>query len=213
MVLDLLKRLEDKKISKETLIRKIKQDFKLLPEIIDAMNSKKAVVRYSCGKILMGLSETNPDELYPYFDKFTAYLDSNYRIITWQTMAIIANLIKVDKKKKFDEIFEKYFGFINNEYMVTVANVVGHSGKIAQSKPYLIPKITQKLLSVENIKTTAHLTKECKLVITESAIQSFDLFFEQVKEKEKVISFVKKFSNSSRKTLKKESQDFLKKWT
>ena len=213
MTTDLLKKLENKKISKEKLAEKVKQDFKLLPEIINAMDSNKASIRYGCGKVLMDLSETNTNELYPFMDNFITYLDSKYRIITWQAMAIIANLTKVDKKKKFDGIFEKYYSFINNEYMVTVANVVGHSGKIALAKPYLIPKITEKLLSVDNIKTTPHLTKECKLVIAEKAIESFNLFFGITNQKEKIISFVKKYSISSRKTLKNKAREFLKKWT
>jgi hypothetical protein len=212
MVRDLLKKIENKTITKEKLVEKVKQDFKILPEIIEAMNSNKATVRYGCGKILMDLSETNPDELYPYIDKFTKFLDSKYRIITWQAMAIIANLTRVDTKKKFDSIFDKYFCFLNDEYMVTVANIVGNSGKIAQAKPYLIPKITDRLLSVENIKITPHLTQECKLVIAQSAIESFNMFFDQVKEKEKVLSFVKKFSNSTRKSLKVTAQEFLNKW-
>jgi hypothetical protein len=213
MVLDLLKKLENKKITKEKFAEKVKQDFKILPEIIDAMDSNKAILRYGCGKILMDLSETNANELYPYLDKFVSFLDSKYRIITWQAMAIIANLTKVDAKKKFDSIFDKYFSFLNDEYMVTVANIVGHSGKIALAKPYLIPKITDRLLLVEKIKLTPHLTKECKLVITQSAIESFDMFFDKIKEKEKVISFVKNYSNSTRKSLKEEAQEFLKKWS
>lgn len=213
MVLDLLKKLENKTITKEKFAEKVKQDFKILPEIIDAMNSNKATIRYGCGKILMDISETNANELYPYLDKFVSFLDSKYRIITWQTMAIIANLTKVDTKKKFDPIFDKYFSFLNDEYMVTVANIVGHSGKIALAKPYLIPKITDRLLLVEKIKPTPHLTKECKLVIAQSAIESFDMFFDKIKEKEKVISFVKNYSNSTRKSLKEEAQEFLKKWS
>jgi len=212
MTIDLLKKLENKTITKEKLAEKVKQDFKLLPEIINAMDSNKAAIRYSCGKILMDLSEKYPNELYPYMDNFITFLDSKYRIITWQTMAIIANLTKVDTKKKFDKIFEKYYSFINDEYMVTVANIVGHSGKIALAKPYLIPKIIERLLSVDKIKTTPHLTKECKLVIAESAIGSFNKFFDQVYQKEKIISFVKKYSNSTRKSLKTEAQEFLKKW-
>jgi len=213
MPTDFLKKLENKTITKEKLAQKIKQDFKLLPEIINAIDSNKATVRYGCGKILMDLSKENPNKLYPYMDTFINFLDSKYRIITWQAMAIIANLTKVDKKKIFDQNFEKYYNFINDEYMVTVANIVGHSGEIAQAKPYLIPKITEKLLLVEKIKITPHLTKECKLVITEGAIESFDKFFDRINQKQKIISFVKKYRNSTRKSLKTKAQKFLEKWS
>jgi len=209
---DLLGKLVDKSITKEGLLKKVKQNFDLLPEIIDGVSSGKAAIRYGCGKVLMDLSEEYPDKLYPYMDFFIKLLSSKYRILTWQAMFITANLTKVDKNKKFDSIFDKYYSFLNDEYMVTVANVVGHSGKIALAKPHLIPKITKELLKVENIKTTPHLTDECKKVIAEKAIQSIDMFFPQIENKDEVISFVKKHAASSRKTLKTKSEEFLNKW-
>lgn len=209
---DLLEKLVDKSLTKEELKEKVKKDFNLLPIVIKGMSSEKAAIRYGCGKVLMDLSEEKPEKLYQNMDFFVKLLDSKYRIITWQAMAIIANLTVVDKNKKFDSIFDKYFSFINNDYMVTVANIVGHSGRIANAKPYLIPKITKQLLKVENIKITPHLTDECKRVIAEKAIISFDMFFDQVKNKEEIFSFIKKHTNSSRKTLKEEAEEFIKKW-
>jgi len=209
---DLLGKLVDKSITKDELLDMVKQNFDLLPEIIDGTASKKAAIRYGCGKVLMELSEEYPDKLYPHMDFFINLLCGKYRILTWQAMFIIANLTKVDKNKKFDSIFDKYYNFLNDEYMVTVANVVGHSGKIALAKPHLIPKITKELLKVENIKTTPHLTDECKKVIAEKAIQSIDMFFSQIENKDEVISFVKKHVASSRKTLKTKSEEFLNKW-
>ena len=93
--------------------------------------------------------------------------------------------------------------------MVTVANLVGSSGKIALAKPYLIQDITRELLKVEGLSTTPHLTEECKRVITEHAIQSFDLFFDRVKAKNDVLSFVKRQVGSSRKSWMSEHVIFL----
>ena len=160
----------------------------------------------------MDLSEEHPEKLYPHMDSFVNLLDSKYRILTWNAMAIIANLAKVDADKKFDAIFDKYYSFLDDAYMVTVANVVGNSAKIALAKPYLTQKITNELLKVENISTTPHLTEECKRVIAEHAIKSFALFFSDIKQKEKVISFVAKHRNSPRKTLRKAAEDFLTKF-
>ena len=209
---DLLEKLVDKSITKEELSKMVQQNFDLLPVIIDGVSSGKAAIRYGCGKVLMELSEAFPDRLYSYMDFFINLLRSNYRILTWQAMFIIANLTKVDEKKKFDAAFDTYYSFLNDDYMVTVANVVGHSGKIACAKPYLIPRITKELLKVERIKTTPHLTEECKKVIIENTIHSFDMFFSQIENKDEVITFVKKHTTSSRKTLKTTSEEFLNKW-
>jgi predicted house-cleaning noncanonical NTP pyrophosphatase (MazG superfamily) len=209
---ELLRKLADKSLTKDELRQKVKQDFSLLPTLLSGVSSPKATVRYGCAKILMDLSAEYPDKLYPHMDAFVALLDSKYRILTWNAMAIIANLSRVDKENKFDAIFDKYYSFLNDEYLVTVANAVGNSGKIALAKPYLIPKITEKLLTVENVALTPHLTEECKRVIAEQAVETFDLFFDKVTQKAKVFAFVERQLNSSRKTLKLKAENFLKKW-
>ena len=209
---DILKKIENKEITKDALVKKIKNDFSILPEIISGVSSNKASIRYGCSNTLTVLSDENPKELYPYMDFFINLLDSDYRILRWAAIVIIANLSKVDTKNKFDKIFDKYYSYLDDDYMVTVANVVGNSGKIALAKPHLTQKITDKLLTIENISTTPHLSEECKRVLTEHAIKSFNIFFPQIKQKDKVISFVKKHLSSPRKTLRTESENFLKKW-
>ncbi len=207
---DLLKRLETKSITKEGLFNKVEHNFDLLPEMLKGISSSKATVRYGCAKVLMDLSVTHPERLYPYMDSFVALLDSKYRILTWNALAIIANLTRVDKNKKFDAIFDRYYSLLDDDYMVTVANTVGNSAKIAQAKPYLTQKITDKLLRTERLPTTLHLTEECKRVIAEKTIDSFSQFFNKIENKEKVIAFVSKHCNSPRKTLKKKADTFLK---
>jgi hypothetical protein len=211
---ELLMKLADKMLSKEGLREKVKQNFDLLPVLLQGTCSPKAAVRYGCAKVLMDLSAEHPEKLYPYMDAFIALLDSKYRILTWNALAIIANLAKVDREQKFDAVFDKYYSFLSNDYMVTVANTVGNSGKIALAKPYLIPRITVELLKVENVSVNPHLTEECKRVIAEQAVGTFDLFLDKVEEKEKkkVLAFVERQLDSSRRTLRTKAADFVKKW-
>jgi hypothetical protein len=209
---ELLQNLEDKSITKFDLYKNLTANFGLLPEVIKGVSSSKAAVRYGCSSILVDLTANYPEKLYPQMEMFCSLLDSKYRIIKWNAMAAIANLCSFDSRNKFDEIFDKYFGFLSDEYLVTVANVVDNSAKIALAKPYLIPKIVQAVLNVENISITPHLTEECKRVIAEHAIKSFNVYFDKLdrNEKGKVISFIKRQCESSRKTLKAEAQTFLK---
>lgn len=202
----------DKSMTKEELLSKVRQDFSLISFLLSGVDSSKAAVRYGCAKVLMDLSTEHPEKLYPYFDSFTDLLDSKYRILTWNAFAIIANLTRVDTDKKFDAIFDNYYSFLDNDYMVTVANVVGNSGKIALAKPYLISKITDELLKVQDISTSPHLTEECKRVIAQHAIKTLDLFFDRIDQKERVISFVKVHVGSPRKKLRTAAENFLKKW-
>lgn len=212
MEIGLVKKLASKEITKQELLQKAEQNFDLLPEVLQGVSSSKAAIRYGCAKVLMDLSEKYPEKLYPYMQTFIELLDSKYRILTWNAMAIIANLTKVDEDQKFDAVFEKYYSFLDDAYMVTVANVVGNSAKIALAKPYLVQRITDRLLRVNDISLTPHLTAECKRVIVEHTIKSLNAFFEKIEAKTKVLSFVKGQLDSSRASLRKEAQNFLKKW-
>jgi len=209
---DLLKRLADKSLSKKEFLEKVKEDFTLLPHLLEGVHSPKAAIRYGCAKVLVDLSEGNPEKLYQYLNFFIDLLDSKYRILMWNALAIIANLTSVDEDKKFDSIFDKYYSLMSNEYMITVANVVGNSGKIAMAKPHLISKITEELLKVEELPTTPHLTEECKRVIVQQTIIALDTFFDKIEGKESVIFFVKKHRHSSREKLRMVAQNFLLKW-
>jgi hypothetical protein len=208
----LLEQLASKIITKAELFKKVEADFGLLPFLLNGTSSPKATIRYGCGKVLMDLSEKYPDKLYPHMDNFIGLLDSKYRILTWNAMAIIANLTRVDVEGKFDAIFDKYYSFLNNEYMVTVANVVGNSAMIALAKPHLIQRITAELLKVEDISLSPHLTAECKRVIAEEAVKTFDAFFQDVEDKEQVIAFVKRQLDSTRVTLREQAHGFLTRW-
>jgi 2'-5' RNA ligase len=209
---NLLQKLADKSLTKEELLKKVERNSGLIPILLRGTSSQKAIIRYGCAKVLMDFSAKSPEKLYPYMDFFVNLLDSNYRILTWNAMAIIANLARVDKNKKFDAIFDKYYSFLNDEYMVTVANVVGNSAKIALAKPHLVQKITSELLKVEDIAITPHLTEECRRVITEKAVEAFDVFFDEIEDKAKVVSFVRRQLDSPRNTVKTKAEKFLEKW-
>lgn len=211
----MLQQLAEGTITKEQLLNSVERDFELLPIVISGISSSKAAVRYSCAKVLLDFSEKHPEKLYPQIDFFVSLLDSKYRILVWSAIAAIANLCVVDVNKKFDTVFERYFALLTDGYLVTVANVVGNSSKIVLAKPYLMPRITNELLHVDKIAVTQHLTEECKRVIAEKAIATFDEYFDKMdsNDKAKVVSFVKKHANSSRTSLAKKAELFLRRWS
>lgn len=209
---DLLRRLAEKTVTKQELLKKVESDFDLLPLVVQGVSSPKANVRYGCASVLVDLTAKYPEKLYPQMDFFIKLLESKRRILVWNGVAAIANLCQVDADKKFDATFDKYYGFLNDEYMVTVANVVANSARIARAKPYLVPRITAELLRVSQISTSPHLTEECTRVIAEKAIESFDDFFDlmSAKERVQVVAFAKTHVDSPRASLRKEAERFLK---
>ena len=211
METDLLQRLGSKEMTKSELFQRVESNFSLVSVLLEGTDSTKATIRYGCASVLMNLSKKNPDKLYPYWNNFIALLDSKHRILTWNALAIIANLTAVDVDRKFDALFDKYYCFLGNEYMVTVSNVVANSVTIASNKPYLADEITAELLKVQNLKITPHLTEECKLVIAEQTISTLNSFFDRIQNKKPVIAFAKQYINSARASLREEAQNFLKK--
>lgn len=212
LLTDLLQKLAVKELSRAEIAQYVESDFELLPILFEGLDCSKAVVRYGCGALLMDLSAKFPSKLYPYMDNFVSLLDSKYRILTWNALGIIANLTGADQERKFDAIFDLYYSFLRSEYMVTVANVVVFSEKIIRNKPYLADRIALELLKVENLKITPHLAEECKLVIAEKAIQTFNTLIRYTKNKTALIEFAEKYQNSPRSNLKKAAQTFLKKY-
>lgn len=210
---DFLEKLTDKSITPKILKKKVKKNNNLLSDILNGVHSPKAAIRYGCAKVLIELSEENPRILYPHMDFFVDLLDSKYRILTWNAMAVIANLTKVDTKKKFDKIIDKYYQFLHDDFLVTVANLVSYSGKIACAKPYLIPRITQELLKVEQIKTGPHMSEECKKVVAEKVIESLDMFFDQITNRKEIVLFIQRQCLSDRKSLQKKAENFLRRYS
>ncbi len=208
----MLEKLTNKSISTDKLFHLAERDLTLVPQLMEGISSSKASVRYGCAKVLVKLSEVHPAEIYPLMDSFVHLLDSRFRILIWNALAIIANLTRVDTKKRFDAVFDKYYSLLNDGYMVTVANVIGNSSKIALAKPYLIDKITNELLKVETLSITPHLTEECRRIVAEKTIETFDTFFKRISQKKRVICFVEKYVDSSRAALKAAAEDFLAKW-
>jgi len=205
----LLLKLTDKSLGKKEVHQEVRADPSLMPKLIEGTSSQKASVRYGCARVLVELSESDPLMVYPYFNSITDLLSSRYRVLKWDATYILANLSLVDTERKFDIIFDKYYDLINDDYMVTVANVVRSSGKIAVAKPYLADRIAEELLKVEDIPVKPHLTEECKKVIAEHAIRSLGAFFGNIEKKREVRAFVKRQANSPRRSLRAEAESFL----
>jgi len=209
--INLLYDLGAQKITDEDLLNHVKNNFELIPVVIEGVFSSNPRIKYGCAKALSKLSQQHPGELYKEIDTFIGFLESKNNIIKWNAMDILANLTTVDKKKRFDEIFTKYFGLIDADTMITVGHVVDNSGKIANVKPHLTEKITNELLRLEKLKTKPRVTQECKNILYGKAILAFDQYYDQIKNKKEVTSFVRRQLKNTRAGTKVKAEKFLKK--
>ena len=199
--------LENKNINPKIYAEKIINKPDLIKQYLEGLLSKNETYRYNCFKIIYNLSEKNPLILYPYWEFFENHLRSKNSYHKMSAVLIIANLTSVDKEKKFDRLFEEFYGYLKTEKTITSIYILKSSGKIAGFKPYLIEKITKILLDIEKI----YIGKQIELVKS-AVIESFYDYFESIENKKAIIDFVKKQTNSVSPKAKKIAKEFLKKY-
>ena len=201
----MLPNLEKKEADVKSLTRKALKDKKILTGLLEGIQSKKETIRYNSFKVLMRLSEEHPEVLYPEWDFFVAMLDSPNSYWRLSAVRLLANLIKADKKNKFERIFDQYYSLLNDSVIVAIY-LAGDSGKIAQAKPKLQNRITNKLLSIDKTQ------QKHKDLIKGSALLAFSQYFEQIKNKKKIIDFARSLLKGESPKTRKIAQEFLSKW-
>lgn len=207
----IIDKLGKNEITAEDLIKFVKNDFNLITDLIQNIYSHNARIKFGCAKTLNKISEEHSEKLYDNIDFFIDLLGHKNSILKWNAMDVISNLTKIDKDKKFDKIFKKYYNLINDDSMVTIGHVIDNSSKIALAKPYLSDKITKELLKIENITLKTHVTGECKNILYGKIIITFDQYFNKIEDKKEVISFVKRQIKNTRPATKVKAEKFLNK--
>jgi len=191
--------------SVESMAKGTLKDENTLSELLEALKSKDETKRYSSFQVLLRLSEEQPDFLYPRWDFLSDMLDSDNAYWKLIAVRIIANLTRADTENKFEKIFNKYYNLLNDSVIVA-GHITANSGKIARAKPKLEVEITNKLLNID--KTS----QEHRDLIKAGAIESFGEYFEESKDKQKIIEFVKHQLNCESPKTRKKAKEFLKKW-
>lgn len=108
--------------------------------------SKKDKIRSNSFKVLLCISEKQPEILYPKHDYFANLLDSDNHYQRHISINILANLALIDIKNKFEKIFDKYFSNIDGDRTMLAGQTASNSGKIAKGIPKLQTKMTKSCL-------------------------------------------------------------------
>jgi len=204
----MLPELSEKNVYYKSIAKKALKDEKVLSELLENITSKKETIRYNSFKVLLHLSEKHAEVLYPKWDLFADLLSSDNTYHKFDAIYFIANLTRVDTGNRFEKIFNKYYSLLNDKSMIPAAHLAGNSGKIAKAKPHLEEKITNKLLSIDK----THHIQERKDLIKGYAIESFSEYFEEAKNKKKIIVFVKNQLKSKSPRTRKKAKEFVEKW-
>jgi hypothetical protein len=191
----------------DSLASKATEDSKALAALLEEVSSKKESARHTSFKALLSISEERPEVLYSKWDFFADLIGSKNTSFKYIAIYIIANLTRTDTENRFEKIFEKYYGLLNDESVIPAAHVAGNSGKIARAKPGLQTRITNKLLNIDKTRYAPGR----KELIKGYAIEAFGEYFSEAKDRQKIIEFVEKQLNSKSPRTKKTAQSFLEK--
>jgi hypothetical protein len=198
--------LNKKEIDIKAVAKKALKDDKLLAELLENLRSKNENIRYNSHKILYLITEEHPQKLYPKWDYLVKFLDSDNTYHKLSAVHLLANLTRVDKKNKFENIFDTFYGLLEDKSFITAAYVCGVSGKIALAKPKLQTKITNRLLNIDK----THHQQERKDLIKAYIFEAFGEYFDRAKNKKKITEFVKQQLNCQSPKTKKAAKEFLK---
>ena len=200
--------LNDKDMNVESMAKKALKEEAILSELIDNLTTKNETVRYNCSKTLNLLSKEHPEVLYSKWDFFVELLNSDHAYWKLSVIPLIANLTRIDTENKFERIFDEYYSLLDDKSMIPAAWVADYSGKIARAKPELQTRITDKLLSIDEM----HHHPERRDLIKAGALESFDEYYEEAVDKKKILEFVKKQLECKSPKTRKIAKEFLEKW-
>jgi hypothetical protein len=178
-----------------------------VPTLISSLAAKDSS-KYAYAKALSLLSANYPNLLYPHFDYFVSLLNSRYKILKWNAILILANLIIIDVEHKFDGVFDEYYHHLWDGDLITAANIVGASGKIAVARPDLRDKITSEILKVDVIPLP---TTECREIARGKALLTFKEYSANLDENKLVNEFIQHCLQSRRPATRKKAEGLLKK--
>lgn len=190
------------------LAKKAIKDKGLFAELLQRILSKHDRTRYTSFKALMFISVERPELLYPHWNYFADMLDREKTHSKYIAIYLIASLTRVDTESKFEKIFDRYYDLLNDKSIIPSAHVARNSGKIVKAKPELEAKITGKLLSIDG---THHKLSHKELIKSE-AIEAFNEYFGEARDKKKIMEFVKGQLESKSPKTRKNASEFLKRW-
>ena len=195
-------------VAAKGLAKKAIKEERHLAELLQGILSKQDKMRYTSFKALMFISEERPELLYPHWDRFAHLIDCENAYSKYIASYLIASLTVVDRDDRFEGIFDKYYSLLNDKSVIPAAHVAANSGRIARAKPDLEAKITDKLLGINK----THGEPYHRELIKSYAIEAFSEYFEQAKDKKRIVEFVKKQLESKSPRTRRKAKEFLKRW-
>lgn len=203
----MLEELLDNKADIAEMAARAVKDKSLIAGLVEGLTVKNEDYRYNCSKTLHAIVKTHKELIYPYWDALAVLLPSPNSLHKMCALSLLSEIITEDKKKKFDAIFDVFFDQLNDTHVSVAYYTVAAAGSIAKARPELQSSITKRLLSYSSPGKNPVSNELVKAGI----IESFDMFFEESQDKEKMLDYAGKQLDSASPKTRKAAKAFLKK--
>ena len=184
--------MDKKDVDIKELAQKALTDNVLIHELLNGIVSKDNTTRSNSFNVLQIVSAEKPEILYPQWDYFHKMLISKNNYHRYIAIYILADLTRIDKENKFEDIFEDYYGILAGDKIMTASHVALNSSKIALNKPELQSKILDRLLDIDNI----HQGRQNEL-LKSYVIEALRKMYPEIKDKKRVAKFIEDQMDSS----------------
>jgi hypothetical protein len=176
-----------------------------LQVLVDGLVSKEDAYRYNCFEVLMRVSEDQPAALYSEWDAFVEMLGSRNAFFRSIGLRLIANLTGADGEGRFEALFDRYFGLLDDEKVMVARYLVQGAEGIAKRKPHLQERITERLLDIDK----THHAEGRKALIKADALGYFEAVLAESSEKERMLALAEDLLASSSPKARKAAKSFL----
>jgi hypothetical protein len=203
--------LGQKGADREAIAEEVLTNPETIPVLLEALDAKKANIKYGAEKVLRLVSEKRPELIYPHLQRFVELLEGENKFLQWGGIMTIANLATVDTEKWIEKNFDRYFTPISGPVMVTAANIIAGAVKIARAQPALSERIVGEILKVDKAKYLMHgqLSPECNNVVCGHAVEALAEIYNQVNDRKRIREFIQRQLENSRPAVRRKAKVFL----
>jgi hypothetical protein len=196
----------------EMMARYALHNQRALQDLLDGISPKtqKSVIRENSSKAVLYLSQHHPEVLLPYWSYFVRLLKSSNGFSKYVAVHVIANLVEAGDEGRFEKSFNTFYKLLDDESVMVASHVAGVSGRIARAKPALQPRITRRLLEIDQ----THFPPDRQALIISYAIPALDEYFPAAaaRDQERILAFVQKQIDGASPKTHKLAKDFIEKW-
>jgi hypothetical protein len=178
-------RLGSDELNVEEMALLVAQDRDLLQAVLDGVLVKDDLYRFNCFKILLHISDIQPQTLMPVWLFFVGLLGSKNAYQRSIGLQLLAHLAGADDAGKFAAIFDEYFALLDDESLVVARYLARSAGKIALSRPDLRPIITARLLNID----ATHFPQDRRDLIKADVFQAFEVYFSESADQAEMLAF------------------------